>query len=187
MKGLISLKHSGTQIKIILRERRLYFYQNSLLYGSYPIAIGKARTPSPIGIWTIVNKAFLDGRKVYGTRWMGLSKDRYGIHGTNNPSCIGKAVSLGCIRMYNKDIESIFPLVSIGTPVEIVSGTQESGYPLPPYPTSSFLKENSHIVRQGDSLWQIAKSYNLSLQTLIQLNPNLNPDLIYPGQTIRLK
>ena len=50
----------------------------------------------------------MDGRQVFGTRWMGLSKPHYGIHGTNNPSSIGKAVSLGCIRMYNRDIEIIF-------------------------------------------------------------------------------
>ncbi len=42
------------------------------------------------------------------------------IHGTNNPSSIGKAVSLGCIRMYNRDIEIIFPLVSLGTIVYII-------------------------------------------------------------------
>jgi L,D-transpeptidase ErfK/SrfK len=106
-------------IHIKLQEKRLYLYQRELLFNSYPIAIGKPSTPSPVGSWTIVNKKILDGRQVYGTRWMGLSKPNYGIHGTNNPHSIGKAVSLGCIRMYNHDVESIFSLVSLGTPVEI--------------------------------------------------------------------
>lgn len=107
-------------IRINLQERRLYLYERGRLVNSYPVAIGKPSTPSPVGSWTIVNKKILDGRMIYGTRWMGLSKPRYGIHGTNNPSSIGKAVSLGCIRMYNHDVESIFPRVTIGTPVEIM-------------------------------------------------------------------
>ena len=73
-------------ITINLNERRLYLYQGDRLYNSYPVAIGKPSTPSPIGTWTIANKAILDGRQVYGTRWMGLSKPTYGIHGTNNPN-----------------------------------------------------------------------------------------------------
>lgn len=107
-------------IKIILRERRLDLYQRQQLFNSYPIAIGKPSTPSPIGSWEIINKKIMDGRQVYGTRWLGLSKPNYGIHGTNNPSCIGKAVSLGCIRMRNHDIETIFPLIHLGTPVKIL-------------------------------------------------------------------
>ena len=117
--GVINLSPANMLIQINLQERRLYLYQRELLYNSYPIAIGKPSTPSPIGSWTIVNKKIMDGRQVYGTRWMGLSKPNYGVHGTNNPNSIGKAVSLGCIRMYNHDIESVFSLVSLGTHVEI--------------------------------------------------------------------
>ena len=111
---------SNIALKIVLAERRLYLYQRQHLFNSYPIAIGKPSTPSPIGYWEIVNKKIMDGRQVYGTRWLGLSKPSYGIHGTNNPSCIGKAVSLGCIRMRNHDVEAIFPLVHLGTPVQIL-------------------------------------------------------------------
>jgi len=113
------LARSSVSIKINLRQRRLHLYRGEQLYKSYPIAIGKPSTPSPVGSWTIVNKRILDGRLVFGTRWLGLSKPKYGIHGTNNPSSIGKAVSLGCIRMYNHDVEHIFTMVRIGTPVEI--------------------------------------------------------------------
>lgn len=44
----------------------------------------------------------------------------YGIHGTNNPSSIGKAVSNGCIRTYNNNIIELYNLVPIGTPVGIM-------------------------------------------------------------------
>jgi len=114
------LSAHSVSITINLRERRLYLYQRQQLYNSFPIAIGKPNTPSPLGTWSIINKKIMDGRQVYGTRWLGLSKPNYGIHGTNNPSCIGNAVSLGCIRMHNHNIESIFPLVHLGTPVIIL-------------------------------------------------------------------
>lgn len=107
-------------LKISLPERRLYLYQRHYLFDSYPIAIGKPSTPSPHGLWKIINKKIMTGQQVYGTRWLGLSKPRYGIHGTNNPSCIGKAVSLGCIRLHNHHIETIFSLIPLGTLVEIL-------------------------------------------------------------------
>lgn len=58
----------------------------------------------------------------FGTRWLGLSAPYgdYGIHGTNNPSSIGKSVSNGCIRMFNNDVIELSNLVPIGTSVTIV-------------------------------------------------------------------
>ena len=41
----------------------------------------------------------------------------YAIHGTNRPASIGGFVSHGCIRMYNNDIQELYWLVSVGTPV----------------------------------------------------------------------
>ena len=51
--------------------------------------------------------------------WMSLSKQHYGIHGTNDPSSIGHAVSHGCIRMQNRDVEELASIVPIGTEVVI--------------------------------------------------------------------
>ena len=53
-----------------------------------------------------------------GYRWMEI-KGNYGIHGTNKPESIGHYVSNGCIRMLEQDVEALFDLVEIGTPVEI--------------------------------------------------------------------
>ena len=44
-------------------------------------------------------------------------KRLYRIHGTNEPQSIGRAVSRGCFRMFNKDILELVKLVKIGTPV----------------------------------------------------------------------
>ncbi|MHB1404384.1 MAG: L,D-transpeptidase [Desulfitobacteriaceae bacterium] len=80
--------------------------------------MGKAGTPTPVGRFAIADKR-LDPGGVFGSRWLGLSKPGYGIHGTNDPSSIGKAVSKGCIRMYNYHAEELFRNVEVGTPVII--------------------------------------------------------------------
>jgi lipoprotein-anchoring transpeptidase ErfK/SrfK len=54
-----------------------------------------------------------------GTRWIGISKKGYGIHGTNSPKSIGRAASLGCIRLRNEDVEELFEMVSVGDAVEL--------------------------------------------------------------------
>jgi hypothetical protein len=55
---------------------------------------------------------------VMGTRRLELG-DGYGIHGTDHPETIGQSVSHGCVRMRNEDIERLYPMVAVGTPVYI--------------------------------------------------------------------
>jgi L,D-transpeptidase ErfK/SrfK len=45
----------------------------------------------------------------------------YLIHGTNNPIAVGLAVTHGCIRMYPDDVEALFPLIAVGTPVRLIN------------------------------------------------------------------
>ena len=73
---------------------------------------------TPTGQYVIINKAPNPGGP-FGTMWMSLSKEHYGIHGTNDPTSIGKAVSRGCIRLYNKDVEELARTIPIGTLVTI--------------------------------------------------------------------
>ena len=106
-------------IVIRIEPRHLKLLRGGRLIHIYTVAVGAPDTPTPIGRFTVVNKALNPGGP-YGTRWLGLSAPHIGIHGTNDPSSIGKAVSKGCVRMHNKDIEAIFPLVDVGAVVEIV-------------------------------------------------------------------
>jgi len=55
---------------------------------------------------------------VLGTRRLKMG-DGYAIHGTNKPETIGRSVSHGCVRMKNEDIERLYPMVPVGTPVYI--------------------------------------------------------------------
>lgn len=55
-----------------------------------------------------------------GSRWMGLSLDGYGIHGTNDAGSIGKHITEGCVRMKNEDVIELYTIVPSGTEVTIV-------------------------------------------------------------------
>lgn len=108
-------------IIINIKKHTLTLYKNNIIYKTYPVAVGKASTPTPIGNFKIIQKTSSPGGP-FGARWMKLSvtTGNYGIHGTNDPSSIGKNISHGCIRLYNKDVIELYNLVSIGTPVKII-------------------------------------------------------------------
>ncbi len=52
---------------------------------------------------------------------LGITPGAYLIHGTNNPIAVGMAITHGCIRMYPEDIEALFPMVPVNTPVWLVN------------------------------------------------------------------
>ena len=52
-----------------------------------------------------------------GARAMYLGSTLYRIHGSNEPETIGQAVSSGCFRMTNEDVQDLYSRVSVGTPV----------------------------------------------------------------------
>ncbi|MGE5454075.1 MAG: L,D-transpeptidase family protein [Methylocystaceae bacterium] len=90
------------------------------IVATFPVAVGKPQTPTPLGDWKIVFKSMNPGG-AFGARWMRLSVPfgGYGIHGTNNPPSIGTAASHGCVRMFNEDVIKLYDLVPVGTIVKI--------------------------------------------------------------------
>ncbi len=109
------------EIIIDVQKRTLTVMENGYPYKQFPCAVGKNETPTPVGNWSIRRKARNWGTG-FGTRWLGLNIDWgiYGIHGTNKPYSIGTRASHGCIRMFNRHVEELFPWVEAGTPVHIV-------------------------------------------------------------------
>jgi lipoprotein-anchoring transpeptidase ErfK/SrfK len=119
------------QIVVSLTDRKLAVLEDGIVIGMFPVAVGASSSPSPTGEFEIINR--VSGPTYYhagevippgrnspiGTRWVGLSKKGYGIHGTNAPRSIGKAASHGCIRLRNRDMERLFVLVRTGDKVEI--------------------------------------------------------------------
>jgi lipoprotein-anchoring transpeptidase ErfK/SrfK len=97
------------------------------LVAQFPVTMGSAQYPLPIGQWKVTTYAFvppfnyqpdiLQNAKTdedvklppgpngpVGIAWLDLTKEHYGIHGTNEPQTIGRAESSGCIRMANWDV-----------------------------------------------------------------------------------
>ncbi|VBB06565.1 Hypothetical protein LUCI_1801 [Lucifera butyrica] len=105
-------------ILITKSTRQLTLFNGNSPFRHFPVAIGKPSTPTPSGNYAVATKVINPGGML-GTRWLGLTLPSYGIHGTSAPWLIGKMVSHGCIRMYNENVEELFVLVSVGTPVYI--------------------------------------------------------------------
>lgn len=128
---------SQREIVVSLEDRKLALIENGEVKKIYTVAVGKPSTPSPEGTFTIQRRVanptyHHDGKTVLpgpgnpvGTRWMGLSKPGYGIHGTNEPRSIGKAASHGCIRMARADLEEFYGLVEVGDTVRLVGHRDE--------------------------------------------------------------
>lgn len=119
---IVSTKPNG-KLSIVINtyNRTLTLYANRKKYKTYPVAIGKPSTKSPIGEWAIIGKS-KDWGGGFGTRWLGLNVPWgiYGIHGTNKPWSIGSAASQGCIRMFNKHVEELYQWVPVKTRVTII-------------------------------------------------------------------
>lgn len=105
------------RIIVELSKFQLHLLDGDRVIHTYPVAIGKMAL-TPVGEFTIVSKEPNPGGP-FGSYWLGLSKPHYGIHGTNDPSSIGRAVSHGCIRMYNDDVNQLAALVPLHTRVTI--------------------------------------------------------------------
>ncbi len=125
-------QRSNDRIIISIPDRKIVLVKDGQVARIYPVAVGKPSSPSPTGTFQIVSRIqhptwYGQGQIVapgpanpLGTRWIGLSQRGYGIHGTNNQSSVGKAVSHGCIRMRKADVEELFQMVAIGDTVELV-------------------------------------------------------------------
>lgn len=136
----------GYWIIINKSNNTLYYLKGKELINKYPVATGKSPVHTPEGKFTIVSKAInpaWGGAGRYtpvrggapnnplGKRWMGLSikgGSSYGIHGNAAPHSIGTYASLGCVRMFNEDVEYLYDLIQRGTPVWIGNETKLKEY-----------------------------------------------------------
>ncbi|MCZ8512106.1 L,D-transpeptidase family protein [Paenibacillus filicis] len=102
---------------------RLAVLSGNMIVRNYPVGLGGDRTPE--GSFTISEKVRNPNGKSngeFGSRGMTLSDTQYAIHGTNKPASMEKDQSLGCVRMLKDDVEELFDLVPLGTPVTIGKG-----------------------------------------------------------------
>ncbi len=128
--GSVTLKPVDRWLVIYRDARKFDFYVNGKVARSGKIAVGKKGTETPTGLFYVQAKfdpswAVLGA---YAFETSGYSKlsdwpggGVVGVHGTNTPELIGQAVSHGCVRLFNKDIQYLRSVVSVGTPVKIVA------------------------------------------------------------------
>jgi len=131
---------SAAEIVVSQRSRTLTLYQDDGSVKRYSVAVGKpgfqwhgthtigakqewpAWTPPPA---MLKRKPYLPhhmagGRgNPLGARAMYISGTLYRIHGTNEPSSIGRAASSGCIRMRNADVVDLYNRVAVGTTITV--------------------------------------------------------------------
>lgn len=113
--------------------RRFELWDGGRLVRSGKVAVGKAGAETPIGLfyvtwkfdpridpeWSILgNFAFETSAYSKLTDWPGGGI--VGVHGTPWPELLGRAVSHGCVRLHNRDVEFLRTRVPLGTPVKIV-------------------------------------------------------------------
>src|SRR5579872_5026654 len=120
------------RIVVSIPDRKLALMENGRVVKIYSTAVGAPSSPTPTGTYKIVQRIpnptwYGPNKKVVGpgkgnpvgTRWMGLDRKGYGIHGTNSPRSIGHNASHGCVRMRNRDVEDLFARVEVGDVVEL--------------------------------------------------------------------
>ena len=116
---------------------------------TYPVSIGKMDWRTPLGLTHVIGKqknptwyppesvrkehaeagdplpasvpSGPDNPLGFFAMRLAAGNGTYLIHGTNNPIAVGLAVTHGCIRMYPDDVEALYPLIPVGTPVRLIN------------------------------------------------------------------
>ena len=128
-----------SRILLDLQRREISVVLDGRMRGSWPVAIGDPKTPTPQGEFSILTKKIdpiyvskksgqrkeLSGpTSPIGDRYLAFHRNgrgEFGIHGTPWPHWVKTraAVSLGCVRMLNVHVRQLFDLVDVGTTLEI--------------------------------------------------------------------
>lgn len=209
-------------IVVNLPELRLYYFeptQGRVI--TFPIGIGREGWNTPVGLTTIESKtknptwyvpeSIRAERKTEGVELpkivppgpdnplgdykmrLAIPGGSFLIHGTNDPSGVGRRSSSGCIRMLPEDIEELYALVGVGAPVQILNEPNKIGW------DGANLYLESHVPLEGGKGnlaamvdlvskeakkhhvkvdWEIAREvveYQDGIPTIISVNPNAKP------------
>lgn len=121
---------------------------------TYPVSIGRMDWATPLGVTRLATKTLHPSWRPpasiraeaaergeplpeiipagpdnpLGDHALRLALPGYLLHGTNKPYGVGMRVSHGCLRMYPEDIAELFPIIPVGTPVQIVNQPVKIGW-----------------------------------------------------------
>ncbi len=119
-----------TKLVVNRRTLRVTLYDHGHRIFQARVGVGKPSTPTPAGKFWIREKFHVAGDPLYGARAMGTAAYSstltdwpnggiVGLHGTGEPGLIPGRPSHGCVRMRNRDIDRLYELTPIGTPLLI--------------------------------------------------------------------
>jgi lipoprotein-anchoring transpeptidase ErfK/SrfK len=119
-----------TRLVVSLRTLRVTLYVRGKPRFRARVGMGAPSTPTPMGRFWIREKFHVRGVPLYGTRAMGTAAYSntltdwpgggvIGLHGTSEPGLIPGRPSHGCVRLKNRDIQRLYALTPIGTPLLI--------------------------------------------------------------------
>ncbi|HYD69943.1 L,D-transpeptidase [Azospirillum sp.] len=154
--GAARAQDDGPRIVISLADRKLYLMEGGAVR-AFPVAIGRPGVDIPRGDSTVVRKRrnptwhpTASQRRAkpslplsvppgpdnpLGQHALDLGWTAIAIHGTNEPTSIGRRASSGCFRMLPDDIATVFAATSVGTPVRVVDAPFLASPPQTPQPS----------------------------------------------------
>jgi hypothetical protein len=127
--GELHVTHS--YLRVNRETLRATLYRDGHRIWGAPIGVGRAALPTPPGHFYVTEKLGEIGGPFYGPHALATSAFApglsdwpgggvVGIHGTDAPQLIPGRPSHGCVRLRNADITRLWPLIEVGTPIEIV-------------------------------------------------------------------
>jgi lipoprotein-anchoring transpeptidase ErfK/SrfK len=129
--GTMATSRLHKRIVVDVSSHRLVLYTGGRVLLRTAAAVGKPGTPTPLGRFYITQRFVMPNPNgPYGARALGISAfsdvlrswregGPVGIHGTNEPFSIGRAVSHGCVRLPERAMLALFAQVPLGTPVVV--------------------------------------------------------------------
>ncbi len=130
----LKIPRGDFSIEVDKSSNRLILFSGDDFFKEYKVRTGKYDYLTPVGDFRIEYKKedpeWVDPRshKRYppghpenelGTRWMSFKGSALGIHGTIHPDTIGEYASFGCVGMLMDEVEELYDIVPVGTPVKI--------------------------------------------------------------------
>ena len=130
---LHGLRHetTGVVVSVDLSEHMVRVYQRGQLRYRVTAATGSSWSPTPQGDYVVTDRVPFGSGSALGSFAFGISGiqprlpagwsggNQLAIHGTNDPSSIGRSVSAGCVRVSEWSLAHFKPLLQLGTPVLI--------------------------------------------------------------------
>jgi len=134
--------HCKEGMVVNIPEYRLFLFRSGIALAAYPVAVGLPTWRTPIGSFSVTSRVpnpawymppeLAEREKVQrevvepgpdnplGDFWIGTSIRHAGIHSTNCPMSVGRALSHGCVRLYPEHIEALFGAVRVGDVGEFI-------------------------------------------------------------------